>query len=106
MQALRQDRRTFLPYDHFLGDRYRRVHYLYLHYECRSSLHLAVSLSANVRVCRSNNATSRFLMAQQYAGFVVMYTWISNSFPRPPSKRAVAVALVNAFAQIGNVAGS
>ncbi|KAI0050192.1 MFS general substrate transporter [Auriscalpium vulgare] len=49
---------------------------------------------------------SLFLMAQSYAGFVVMYTWLSNSFPRPPSKRAVALALVNAFSQLGNVAGS
>jgi hypothetical protein len=39
-------------------------------------------------------------MAQSYAGFVVMYAWISSSFPRPPSKRAVALALVNAFSQV------
>ena len=67
-----------------------------------------MSLSANVRVYSSpnSNAAPRFLMAQQYAGFVVMYTWVSNSFPRPPSKRAVAVALVNALSQLGNVAGS
>ncbi|KAJ7781286.1 MFS general substrate transporter [Mycena metata] len=49
---------------------------------------------------------SLFLMAQSYAGFVVMYTWMSNSFPRPPSKRAVALALMNAFSQLGNIAGS
>ncbi|EMD40846.1 hypothetical protein CERSUDRAFT_131167 [Gelatoporia subvermispora B] len=49
---------------------------------------------------------SLFLMAQSYAGFVVLYAWVSNSIPRPPSKRAVAVALVNAFSQLGNVAGS
>ncbi|KAI0796843.1 MFS general substrate transporter [Abortiporus biennis] len=49
---------------------------------------------------------SLFLMAQSYAGFVVMYAWLSNTFPRPPSKRAVALALVNAFSQLGNVAGS
>lgn len=48
----------------------------------------------------------RFLMANSYSGFVVLYTWVSNSFPRPPSKRAVAVALVNAFSQTGNIAGS
>ncbi|KZT72522.1 MFS general substrate transporter [Daedalea quercina L-15889] len=62
-----------------------------------------------VSICTMNVAAryiSLFLMAQQYAGFVVMYTWVSNSFPRPPSKRAVAVALVNAFSQLGNVAGS
>ncbi len=45
-------------------------------------------------------------MAQSYAGFVVFYAWMSNSFPRPPSKRAVALALTNAFSQLGNVAGS
>ena len=48
----------------------------------------------------------RFLMAQSFAGCVVFYTWISNSFPRPPSKRAVAVALINAISQTGNIAGS
>ncbi|PCH41496.1 MFS general substrate transporter [Wolfiporia cocos MD-104 SS10] len=62
-----------------------------------------------IAICTMNVAAryvSLFLMAQQYAGFVVLYTWVSNSFPRPPSKRAVAVALVNAFSQLGNVAGS
>ncbi|KAJ7068249.1 major facilitator superfamily domain-containing protein [Mycena amicta] len=46
-----------------------------------------------------------FLMAQSYAGLVVMYAWMSNSFPRPPSKRAVSIALLNGFSQLGNVAG-
>ncbi|KAL1738089.1 major facilitator superfamily domain-containing protein, partial [Schizophyllum fasciatum] len=49
---------------------------------------------------------SLFLMAQMYAAQVLIFTWISNSFPRPPSKRAVALALPNAFSQLGNVAGS
>lgn len=48
----------------------------------------------------------RFLMAQCYAGFVCLYAWVSNTFARPPAKRAVAVAFVNAFSQLGNVAGS
>ncbi|KAL7418282.1 hypothetical protein Q5752_006738 [Cryptotrichosporon argae] len=47
-----------------------------------------------------------FLQAQSYAGFIVFYSWISASFPRPPAKRAVAIALVNAFSQLGNIAGS
>ncbi|KAI9001386.1 MFS general substrate transporter [Trametes punicea] len=65
-----------------------------------------------IAICTMNTAAryvslnNRFLMANSYSGFVVMYTWVSNSFPRPPSKRAVAVALVNAFSQLGNVAGS
>ncbi|PSR75034.1 hypothetical protein PHLCEN_2v9364 [Hermanssonia centrifuga] len=49
---------------------------------------------------------SLFLMAQSYAGFITFLAWVSNSIPRPPSKRAVALALINAFSQLGNVAGS
>ncbi|ROW08587.1 hypothetical protein VPNG_06237 [Cytospora leucostoma] len=47
-----------------------------------------------------------FLQAGSYAGFVVFYSWISSSFPRPPAKRAVALAAINAFSQLGNIAGS
>lgn len=47
-----------------------------------------------------------FLQAGSYAGFIVFYSWISSSFPRPPAKRAVAFALINAWSQLGNVAGS
>lgn len=47
-----------------------------------------------------------FLQASSYAGFIVFYSWISSSFPRPPAKRAVALAMVNAFSQLGNVAGA
>lgn len=48
----------------------------------------------------------RFLAAQSYAGFIVFFAWISTSIPRPPSKRAVALAFINAFSQLGNIAGS
>lgn len=47
-----------------------------------------------------------FLQAGSYAGFIVFYSWISSSFPRPPAKRAVAIAMINAFSQIGNIAGA
>jgi predicted MFS family arabinose efflux permease len=49
---------------------------------------------------------SLFLMTQSYAGFITFLAWISSSIPRPPAKRAVALALINAFSQLGNVAGS
>ncbi|KAI0723106.1 MFS general substrate transporter [Earliella scabrosa] len=49
---------------------------------------------------------SLFLMAQSYAGFITFLAWVSNSIPRPPSKRAVALAFINAFSQLGNIAGS
>jgi hypothetical protein len=47
-----------------------------------------------------------FLMAQSYSGFICFLTWTSNTFARSPSKRAVALAFINAFSQLGNVAGS
>ncbi|KAG8730473.1 hypothetical protein FRC10_002678 [Ceratobasidium sp. 414] len=49
---------------------------------------------------------SLFLMAQAYAGLIVLLSWVSNSIPRPPAKRAVALAFINAFSQLGNIAGS
>ncbi|KZO91348.1 sugar transporter [Calocera viscosa TUFC12733] len=49
---------------------------------------------------------SFFLMAQSYAGYIVCFAWLSNTLPRPPAKRAVSLALINAFSQLGNVAGS
>ncbi|KAH9844126.1 MFS general substrate transporter [Rhodofomes roseus] len=49
---------------------------------------------------------SLFLMAQSYAAFITFLAWVSNSIPRPPAKRAVALAFINAFSQLGNVAGS
>ncbi|KAK2466174.1 hypothetical protein APHAL10511_001816 [Amanita phalloides] len=49
---------------------------------------------------------SMFLMAQSFVGVAVTFAWTSNTLPRPPSKRAVTLALTNAFAQLGNVAGS
>ncbi|PFH56283.1 hypothetical protein XA68_16778 [Ophiocordyceps unilateralis] len=47
-----------------------------------------------------------FLQAGSYAGYIIFYSWISSSFPRPPAKRAVAIAMINAISQLGNVAGS
>jgi len=49
---------------------------------------------------------SFFLMAQSYAGYVVFFAWMSNTIPRPPTKRAVGIAFMNAFSQLGNIAGS
>ncbi|KAI0318322.1 MFS general substrate transporter [Amylostereum chailletii] len=71
---------------------------------------LAVGILGFIIAISTMNTAARyvslFLMAQSYAGFVCFYAWLSNSFARPPSKRAVALALINAFSQLGNVAGS
>jgi hypothetical protein len=52
------------------------------------------------------SADGSFLMAQSYAGYVVFFAWMSNTIPRPPTKRAVGIAFMNAFSQLGNIAGS
>lgn len=62
-----------------------------------------ISMSTDVVAARY---VALFLQASSYAGFIVFYSWISSSFPRPPAKRAVALAIINAFSQLGNVAGS
>ncbi|THU76778.1 MFS general substrate transporter [Dendrothele bispora CBS 962.96] len=49
---------------------------------------------------------SLFLMALGIVGFACEYAWIPSCFPRPPSKRAISIAFINAFSQLGNVAGS
>jgi hypothetical protein len=49
---------------------------------------------------------SRFLMAQSQAALMIFFAWVSNSVSHPPSKRAVAIAFINAFSSIGNVVGS
>lgn len=71
---------------------------------------LLVGIVGFVIACSTMHTAARyvslFLMAQSYAAFILFLTWISNSIPRPPSKRAVALATINAFSQLGNVAGS
>ncbi|KAH6914699.1 sugar transporter [Coprinopsis sp. MPI-PUGE-AT-0042] len=76
--------------------------------------HIAISLGigilGNIIAMATMNIAARyislFLMAQAYAGLIIMLTWLSSSFPRPPSKRAVALALINSVCQLGNIAGS
>jgi hypothetical protein len=45
-------------------------------------------------------------MAQSFTAFIIFLAWISSTFPRPPSRRAVVIAFINAFGQLGNISGS
>jgi len=62
-----------------------------------------ISMATQARAARY---FALFLQAGSYAGYIIMYTWMSSSFPRPPAKRAVALAFMNALSQTGNIAGS
>ncbi|KAF5348567.1 hypothetical protein D9756_009620 [Leucocoprinus leucothites] len=49
---------------------------------------------------------SLFMMACGYAGFAMTLVWVSNAVPRPPAKRAAAMAIVNGVGNLGNLIGS
>ncbi|KAF9527383.1 MFS transporter [Crepidotus variabilis] len=49
---------------------------------------------------------SLFLMALGYVGWALTLAWVSNVVPRPPAKRAAAIAIVNGSGHIGTVIGS
>ncbi|KAL6454762.1 hypothetical protein SBY92_004232 [Candida maltosa Xu316] len=54
---------------------------------------LVLSLVAFIISAASLNTGARYFTL--YCAFVVILTWISNCCPRPPAKRAAAIALVN-----------
>jgi len=59
--------------------------------------------------CTMNTAAryiSLFLMTLSFAGYITFFAWVTSMVPRSPSKRAVSLAFINAFAQLGSVAGS
>ena len=41
-----------------------------------------------------------------YTGYVVALAWISNTLPRPPAKRAAALALINAVSNTSSIYAS
>lgn len=41
-----------------------------------------------------------------YTGYVVVLAWISNSMPRPPAKRAAALAFINAISNTSSIYAS
>lgn len=49
---------------------------------------------------------STFLMTTGYASGFIVLAWISNTIPRPPAKRAVAIGVINACGNIGSIPGT
>ncbi|BGP05329.1 putative transporter [Rhodotorula toruloides] len=78
-------------------------------------LHIVVPLVFGIvgaiiaMTCRKSFGASYFalfLLASSYAGFVVFYALVSSTFARPAMTRSISLAYVNAFSQLGNIAGS
>ncbi|KAG6377587.1 major facilitator superfamily domain-containing protein [Boletus reticuloceps] len=49
---------------------------------------------------------SLFLMSSGLCGSALILNWVSNTIPRPPAKRAVAIGLVNGMGNLGGLMGS
>ena len=78
-----------------------------LYHEHRRAILFTVSgIDSLLSVNNSKQGLVRFLMAQSYSAFFTFCAWISSTFPRPPSKRAVVIAFINSFSQLGSIAGS
>lgn len=80
----------------------------YLHHAWPLALGIVGFVIAMVTVHTNVAAryTSLFLMASSYARSLVVFSWLSSPFPRPPAKRAVVVSFMNAIPQLGAVGGS
>lgn len=50
--------------------------------------------------------TATFMMMSVYGSFGCILSWVSTSLPRPPSKRAVAYAVVNAGSNLASIYAS
>jgi hypothetical protein len=67
------------------------------------------SIGFIISACTMNNAaryTSTFMMMSVYGSFGCILSWVSTSLPRPPVKRAVAYAVVNAGSNLASIYAS
>lgn len=48
----------------------------------------------------------RYQISAVYSSFVVVLAWISNTMPRPPAKRAAALAFINAVSNTSSIYAS
>ncbi|KAG2369174.1 major facilitator superfamily domain-containing protein [Suillus spraguei] len=71
--------------------------------------HAFTAIGFTMSICATNTAlhyASMFMMAQHFAGQVVLWAWIKNTFAREPAKRAVAIAMISGVSTFGSIAGS
>ncbi|VDC02652.1 unnamed protein product [Peniophora sp. CBMAI 1063] len=90
----------------FLNKHSDEVGERYWHLTCSLAFGILGYVIAASTLNTAARYVSLFFMAQSYAGLVCYMAWVSSIFAHPPAKRAVAIALINAVSQLGNVAGS
>ncbi|KAH8671281.1 major facilitator superfamily domain-containing protein [Xylariales sp. PMI_506] len=72
---------------------------------------LAVNVIANIIAATTTTLGPRYLSMMLmvpgvYCAFVVSLAWISNTLPRPPAKRAAALAFINAVSNSSSIYAS
>lgn len=75
------------------------------------TLPLWLSMVSFIIAVATTNTGARYfammiMVPSFYAGYVVALAWISNTFPRPPAKRAAALAAINAVSNTANIYAS
>ncbi|KAI1658168.1 MFS general substrate transporter [Daldinia decipiens] len=74
-------------------------------------LPLAVAMAAFILAAATTSLAPRYvammlMVPGVYCAFVVALAWISNTLPRPPAKRAAALALINAVSNSSSIYAS
>jgi hypothetical protein len=72
---------------------------------------LWVAVAAYIIAATTTQVAPRYLsmmlmVPSVYSGFVVALAWISNTLPRPPAKRAAALAFINAVSNCSSIYAS
>ncbi|KAK4241655.1 putative tartrate transporter [Achaetomium macrosporum] len=72
---------------------------------------LWVAVAAYIIAATTTQVAPRYLsmmlmVPSVYSGFVVALAWISNTMPRPPAKRAAALAFINAVSNCSSIYAS
>jgi len=72
---------------------------------------LYVSVAAFIIAAATTSTAPRYLSMMlmvpgMYSGYVVALGWISNTLPRPPAKRAAALAAINAVSNTSSIYAS
>lgn len=70
-----------------------------------------VAMAAFIIAAATTSTAPRYfammiMVAGVYSGYVVVLAWISNIIPRPPAKRAVALAFINAVSNSSTIYAS
>lgn len=66
----------------------------------------AFILAAATRATAPRYVAMMLMLPGVYTGYVVALAWISNTLPRPPAKRAAALALINAVSNASSIYAS